>query len=69
MEIFLTFVRHATPDAAGVKWDEHLKKWIDLCIPYGRIANVTGRVATLEQMHGKEYVESDRLDLDHLSGE
>lgn len=69
VEVFLTFVRHATSGAATVKWDEHLKRWLELCVPFGRIASVTGRVATLEQMHGKEYVESDRLDVDHLSNE
>jgi hypothetical protein len=67
VDIFMMFVRHDTPDDAKHKWDEWLEKWLELCVPHGRIATFEGRVTTLQGMTGKEYVESDRLDLDHLS--
>ena len=51
----------------GVGWDQFLNQWLQLIPESGRYKNVEGSVVALEGMTAKEYVESDPLDLDHLS--
>lgn len=51
----------------GIGWDQFLKQWLQLIPESGRYQNVEGLVVTLEDMTAKEHVESDPLDLDHLS--
>lgn len=51
----------------GTGWDQHLAKWLKLIPEIGRFKSIGGLVITLEDMTAKEYVESDPLDLDHLS--
>jgi hypothetical protein len=51
----------------GIGWDQYLEQWLKLIPESGRFQNVEGSVVALEDMTAKEYVESDRLDLDHLS--
>ncbi len=51
----------------GIGWEQFLKQWLKLIPESGRFQNVEGSVVALEDMTAKEYVESDRLDLDHLS--
>ena len=51
----------------GVGWDQFLNQWLQLIPESGRYKNVEGLVVALEGMTAKEYVESDPLDLDHLS--
>ncbi len=48
-------------------WNEFLGKWLNLIQPSGRYHTVEGQVTTLEDMTAKDYIESDPLDLDHLS--
>ncbi|MEM8809701.1 MAG: hypothetical protein AAGF01_27065 [Cyanobacteria bacterium P01_G01_bin.38] len=48
-------------------WDELLDKWLNLIEPAGRYHEVDGQVTTLADITAKDYVESDPLDLDHLS--
>ena len=50
-----------------VGWDELLDKWLNLLKPEGRYYEVDGQVTTLVDITAKDYVESDPLDLDHLS--
>lgn len=64
---FITFVRNDTPEAARVAWDQLLERWLSLCVPAGAIFAIDGTVMTLAQMTAQEYVESDPLDLGHLS--
>ncbi len=64
---FITFVRNDTPEASRVAWDELLERWLSLCVPAGAIVAVDGTVMTLGQMTAQEYVDSDPLDLGHLS--
>jgi len=64
---FLTFVRKDTPEAAAVPWDQLLEKWVALCDPRRRIVKVDATVMTLREMTAQEYVDSDPLDLGHLS--
>jgi hypothetical protein len=51
----------------GIGWDQFLQQWLGLIPASGRFQPVDGQVVTLEDMTAKDYVESDRLDLDHLS--
>jgi hypothetical protein len=51
----------------GIGWDQFLNQWLQLIPESGRYQNVEGSVVALEDMTAKEYVESDPLDLDHLS--
>lgn len=51
----------------NMRWDELLDMWLDLIEPAGRYLSVNGQVTKLEDMTAKDYVESDPLDLDHLS--
>lgn len=51
----------------GIGWDQFLKQWLQLIPESGRFQVVEGWVVALEDMAGKEYVESDPLDLDNLS--
>jgi hypothetical protein len=51
----------------GIGWDQYLEQWLKLIPESGRFQNVEGSVVALEDMTAKEYVESDKLDLDHLS--
>jgi hypothetical protein len=51
----------------GIGWEQFLNKWLQLIPESGRYQDVEGLVVALEDMTAKEYVESDRLDLDHLS--
>lgn len=51
----------------GIGWEQFLERWLQLVPESGRYQNVEGSVVALEDMTAKEYVESDPLDLDHLS--
>ncbi|EYF05806.1 hypothetical protein [Chondromyces apiculatus] len=44
-----------------------LKEWLKLVPTMGRFESVEGQVVTLQDMNAGEYVDSDPLDLDHLS--
>lgn len=68
VEIMLWFIRDEKDFTfRGTDWPTLLEKWMALIPEDGRFAPVYGEVSTLEDMRAKDYVESDRLDLDHLS--
>jgi hypothetical protein len=67
-EVFLTFVRpEVTPEIADQRWAEHLDAWLKLCEPTGAITSIDGAVLPLSVLTAQDYIESDQLDLDHLS--
>jgi len=51
----------------GKSWADLLKGWLQLVPATGRFHSVEGEVVTLQDMNAGEYVDSDPLDLDHLS--
>jgi hypothetical protein len=51
----------------GKSWDQHLDAWLRLLPSSGRFIPIDGMVTTLDDLSARDYVESDRLDLDHLS--
>lgn len=67
--LLFLFVRHgAAPVFAGQTWDSYLELWLQRVRPKGRFIRIDGVVQTLDDLTARDYVESDRLDLDHLSG-
>lgn len=68
VEIFFWFIRD-DEDATfeGKSWVDLLKDWLKLIPATGRFSSVEGQVSTLREMTAHDYVESDPLDLDHLS--
>ncbi|MGG6269123.1 hypothetical protein ACQ4M3_25620 [Leptolyngbya sp. AN03gr2] len=68
MELMFWFIRNEEDlQFQGTSWNKLLEKWLRLVSAAGRFQRVEGVVTTLEDMTAKEYVQSDRLDLDHLS--
>lgn len=68
VEIFFWFVRCDEDSTfAGQNWATQLEAWLELMKPAGRFTQVEGQVTTLSNMRADDYVESDPLDLDHLS--
>ena len=48
-------------------WHELLAEWLKLLPPSARFSAVDGTVVSLDDMTAKDYLQSDRLDLDRLS--
>jgi hypothetical protein len=68
VELIFWFIRADTDDRFQDKeWHEWLDSWLKLLPTSGRVSSVDGSVVTLDDMTAKEYVNSDRLDLDRLS--
>lgn len=62
------FIRHADePTFKDLRWDRFLEEWKKRIQPTGRFTRVDAVVLTLDDLTAREYTESDRLDLDHLS--
>jgi hypothetical protein len=51
----------------GKSWPNLLNSWLKLVPASGRFKAVDGQVVVLQDMTARDYVESDPLDLDHLS--
>jgi hypothetical protein len=51
----------------GKNWAACVGEWLKLIPEGGRFVKVQGQVTTLEDLTAADYVESDPLDLDHLS--
>ncbi len=69
VELMFWFVRHHD-DGAGLEgklWAPLLEAWMKLLPTSGRFTAVHGQVVTLDRLTAAEYLDSDRLDLDHLS--
>jgi hypothetical protein len=68
VRLMFWFIRHEQQSKfEGIGWEQFLERWLQLIPEFGRYQNVEGSVVALEDMTAKEYVESDPLDLDHLS--
>jgi hypothetical protein len=68
VEVTFWFIREEEAmDFEGQRWDTLLGGWLQLIPATGRFRHVHGAVLALEDLTAKEYVESDPLDLDHLS--
>ncbi len=68
VEIFFWFVRdEGDVTFEGKSWADLLRDWLKLVPATGRFTSIDGQVATLQEMTAEDYVDSDPLDLDHLS--
>jgi hypothetical protein len=68
IELIFWFIRAETDDRFQDKeWHQLIDSWLKLIPAAGRFSSVDGLVVTLDDMTAKEYVNSDRLDLDRLS--
>lgn len=70
-EVELTFWFIRNEDEPGFEnrgWHEFRAAWIARVPAKGRFKTVEGVVLTLDDLTARDYVESDPLDLDHLSG-
>jgi len=68
IEIFFWFIRDdAAATFEGKSWADLRKDWLKLVSATGRFTTVDGQIARLQEMTAEDYVDSDPLDLDHLS--
>jgi len=68
VDVFFWFIRNnEDADFEGKSWADLLKDWLKLVPAAGRFSSVDGLVVTLDDLTARDYVESDPLDLDHLS--
>ena len=68
VEVTFWFIREEEAmDFEGTRWDTLLEAWLQLIPAAGRFSHVDGAVLALADLTAKDYVESDPLDLDHLS--
>ncbi len=49
------------------RWDQFLTAWLKRVPASGRFVSVDGVIHTLDDLTARDYVESEPLDLDHLS--
>jgi hypothetical protein len=67
-EITFLFLRNENDvDFEGKSWSVLLDSWLNLVPRVGRFTKVFGQVTTLSDLSAADYVNSDPLDLDHLS--
>ena len=63
------FIRDETrPGFEESSWDQWLSAWLERLPETGRFRPIDGVISTLDDLTARDYVESDRLDLDYLSG-
>lgn len=69
VQLMFWFIRNEDqPTFEKQRWDTLLKAWLARVPATGHFAEVDGAVLTLDDLTARDYVESDPLDLDHLSG-
>jgi len=68
IELVFWFIRDEDqPHFEQQDWVTFLEAWLSLIPANGRFGPVEGEVLTLDDLTARDYVESDILDLDHLS--
>ncbi len=68
VNVFIWFIRNDdTADFEGQSWSVFLDKWLNLVPASGRFKCIEGQVSTLADLTAGDYLDSDPLDLDHLS--
>ena len=69
IELLFYFIREreVVISPGGIRWDDRLEQWLELLTPTERYHPINAWVFTLDDMTARDYVESDPLDLDHLS--
>ena len=71
IDVFILFSPATRLEATEVitddEWDKHINKWLERAKPHGVIRSVDGAMIPLDELTAREYLDSDPLDLDHLS--
>ncbi len=68
IEITLLFIPNKDePNFDKQGWAQYLEAWLDRVPESGRFETIVGLIQTLDDLTARDYVESDPLDLDHLS--
>lgn len=71
IDVFLTFAPPTRAEAEEVmdepRWDELIEEWLSRAEPFGVVASVDGAMIPFDELTAREYIDSDPLDLDHLS--
>lgn len=68
VELTFLFIRNEdASDFENQGWDHYLGAWLALVPTSARYTSIAGLVQTLDDLTARDYVESDLLDLDHLS--
>lgn len=70
IDLMFLFIRDSEADGVigrPTTWDTHLERWLGLAPAGGRFRSIDGMVVTLDDITARDFVESDRLDLEHLS--
>lgn len=69
VQLTFWFIRHVDElQFEGQTWDNYLESWLARVRDDGRFHSIDGAVVTLDDITARDYIESDQLDLDHLSG-
>lgn len=67
IELFFFFIRDSDrTDFEGTAWHDLQNKWLALVPDSGRFS-VNGSVVTYDDLTARDYIDSDPLDLDHLT--
>jgi len=70
VELFFWFIRKGEePIIPSGIWTARLDSWKKLIPPKGRFNRVEGQIVSLEDITALDYLGSERLDLDYLSGQ
>lgn len=68
VELTFYFIRDSgQANFEGQNWQDLQQKWLALVPKRGRFISVNGTVVTFADLTAQDYLESDPLDLDHLS--
>ncbi|MGH9267020.1 MAG: hypothetical protein ACRD0D_02465, partial [Acidimicrobiales bacterium] len=71
IDVFITFSPPTRVEADQVmaedQWDELVDSWLRRAEPFGAVGSIDGAMIPLDEFTGREYVDSDPLDLDYLS--
>lgn len=67
VKVFFWFIHDCPPGESSIVWDRQVESWLSLLEPKGRFRDFDGTASTLDDMTARDYVDSDRLDLDRLS--
>lgn len=68
VRILYWFIRDSDePERTSQEWNSLCESWLHLAPATGRFIEVSGVVTEMAGMTAQDYVESDPLDLDHMS--
>lgn len=69
VDLFFWFIREeGEPTFEGIPWDQLLSNWLQMLKVTGRYRGAEGVVVVLADLTAYDYVYSDPLDLEHLTG-